>query len=73
MAYFVVVVSACCAIIPGAALLLVGATPVAAGFVVMAIGDQRSSDWITLLGAILMAVGLIMGGLLMAIVQSIQQ
>jgi len=73
MALLVVVISACCAIIPGVPLVLVGATPVAAGFIVLVIGDQRGNGWITLLGAILMAGGLIMGGLLMAIVQGLRQ
>lgn len=73
MASFVFLLSLCCAIIPGAAMFIVGATPVAVGFVVFVIGDQRKSDWIVILGATLMAVGLGIGALLMTIAQSIGQ
>ena len=69
VACVVLIVSVCCAIIPGTALVVVGATPVAAGFMVFVFGDQRNRDWIMILGATLMAVGLALGGWLMLMVQ----
>ncbi|MDA1054197.1 MAG: hypothetical protein O3C40_27435 [Planctomycetota bacterium] len=54
-------------------MFIVGATPVAIGFIVVVIGDRRRSDWITISGVALMAVGLIVGGLLMALTQRIGQ
>jgi hypothetical protein len=73
VACLVAILCVCSALIPGSAMFIVGATPVAIGFIVFVIGDQRRSDWITILGAALMAVGLIIGGLLMALAQSLGQ
>ena len=61
----------CSAIIPGAAMFIVGATPVALGFIVFVIGDQKRCDWLAIVGVALMAVGLLIGGLLMALAQSL--
>ena len=71
IACLVTILCVCSATIPGAAMFIVGATPVAIGFIVFVIGDRKRSDWIAILGAALMAVGLIIGGLLMALAQSI--
>ncbi len=60
----------CSANIPGAAMFIVGATPVALGFIVFVIGDQECGDWLVIVGVALMAVGLLIGGFLMAVAQS---
>ena len=73
IAYVVVILSVCCAVTPVAALFVVGATPVAIGFIVFVIGDQRCCEWMSILGVMSMAVGLGIGALLMAMVQSVGQ
>ena len=52
-------------------MFIVGATPVALGFIVFVIGDQKRCDWLAIVGVALMAVGLLIGGLLMALAQSL--
>ncbi len=71
VACLVAVLCVCSALIPGAAMFIVGAMPVALGFIVFVIGDQRRNEWVAILGVTLMAVGLIIGALLMALAQSI--
>ena len=61
----VTILSVLCAIVPGAALVIVGTMPVALGFVCFVIADQKDSEGFRLLGAVLMALGLFAGAFAM--------
>lgn len=54
-------------------MFIVGATPVAVGFVVLVIGDQQGRQWLVILGAWLMAIGLGIGAALMALTEALGQ
>ncbi|HUG71617.1 MAG TPA: hypothetical protein VMM76_27990 [Pirellulaceae bacterium] len=69
----IAIASFCSAFVPGAAMFIVGATPVAVGFVVLVIGDQQGRQWLVILGACLMAIGLGIGAALMVLTEALGQ
>ncbi len=67
----VVMLSVCCALIPGAAMFVIGAMPLVIGFLIVVSGDQRHSDVLVIIGSFVMAIGLGIGAALMAIVRNL--
>lgn len=62
------VLSILCALVPGAAVIVIGSTPVAAGFIIFVIADQKDHEGFRLMGAFLIALGLFVGAFAMALV-----
>ena len=59
---FVGAVCVCCALIPGAALIVVSFSLAAIGFLLSIFGDMLGRDWMALLGLVVLATGFV-GGL----------
>ena len=67
----VTALSILCATVPGAAIVIVGGTPVAVGFILFVIADQKNHEGLRLLGAVVMALGLFLGAFAMAAVSGL--